>query len=295
MKKLLTVLTTLLLVLGICACSKKSETIGEGTANPRVEYKTLDELLAATDCKLQFPIEEAKNIVYAIIGGEVTEIQYTHEGNDYVYRASKKHEGPKDLAGIQGNPTKTEDLDYKLYTYSDGLVATWSTKDGTNYSLYSKTADATALDLEVLRTRGAGNEDIGGMTGGTSIANPMTAHETLEELNTATGLNLVFNVKDTSDVTYTDINKTVAQIDFKVNGKEYTLRASKEAEGYKALAGYHYDKADEETIQAPVTISYFKEPNAHVATWTSGGVNYSLATTANTVEELSNILAQVAI
>lgn len=296
MKKLLTIFSVLLLVFGICACGSKNNDGGNGSINPRVEYKTIDELIEASGLKLNFPIDEATNIVYAIINNEVTEIQYTHDGNDYVYRASKTLSGPKDLGGIQGEPTKVEEKEYKLSTYNEGLVASWSTSDGTNYTLYSKTADVEKMDLEVLRTRGAGNEDIGGMsTTNANVINPMTSHESLEELNTATGLNLVFNVEGATDITYTSIDNKVAQIDFTLDGNKYTLRASKEASGYKDLAGYHYDKADSETVQIPATIYEFKEAKALVACWASGGLNYSLSSEGNKTEVFSNTLSKVAI
>lgn len=124
---------------------------------------------------------------------------------------------------------------------------------------------------------------------GVGLANPMTYHDSAEEVENAVGVRL--NVPDGAEnVAYLSISGTIGQADFKLDGKEFTLRGSNSLSG-TSLHGVYGEttKTEERTLETGVdiTVSQLSE-TYYVAEWEKDGTFYSLSMSAESDDVLVN-------
>ncbi|MEG0912112.1 MAG: hypothetical protein RSG53_00755 [Oscillospiraceae bacterium] len=96
MKKILTAIAVVLLVsAALISCKTKEDEPQTQIPNPMVEEKNSDAFEAA-GIKLEAP-EEASDVKYYIIAGELAQITFALDGDEYTFRAAKTDE---DISGI---------------------------------------------------------------------------------------------------------------------------------------------------------------------------------------------------
>lgn len=119
MKKLLTILVTLLMLFALCACNNKEEAENIGMANPMVEYSSLEEINEQVGVHLIKPgVMGVTNEKYFVIDGKIAEYDFEVNGGKYCLRASSVLED--DISGVYlGEKTMFEDVDTKTTFYSD--------------------------------------------------------------------------------------------------------------------------------------------------------------------------------
>ena len=131
MKKLLTLLLSLLMFITLAACG------GQKTK----EVSSTAEFSSIGITTMKIPGEVISNIKYYIVDNKIAEIDFTNSGHDYVYRGSKEC-GPSAILDIDSVPTMTvsstfDGISYTLSAYPEGLAAIWI-DNMTTYSLFGK-------------------------------------------------------------------------------------------------------------------------------------------------------------
>jgi len=82
------------------------------------------------------------------------------------------------------------------------------------------------------------NDEENPSIGTVGMVNPNVSYDSLEEINELIGVNLIKPpVMGISDETFIVINNEIGEYTFKINGQEYTLRASKKTDDISGIYG----------------------------------------------------------
>jgi len=121
-------------------------------------------------------------------------------------------------------------------------------------------------------------DDGDNLIGGVGIANPMKYYDSAKEVEEVVGIYLNVPEKAT-DVSYLTISGTIAQADFFLEDREYTLRASNSLTG-TALHGVYGEQvsSEERTFEngTKVMLTQMTE-SYYVAEWEKDGYFFSLS------------------
>ncbi len=145
-----------------CACKEKEPvnpdiTVGTTTTETTKETSVAEKIIS--DLKIVMVVDEtvADNVVYSIEQGEIGQIKFTYNGNDFVFRGAKSLDY-SDIHGITTpvNPnemrSRSEDGSQYFYlTLTDGArIVEWSRFEDKDWSIKCTLYTASALTDEEL-------------------------------------------------------------------------------------------------------------------------------------------------
>lgn len=133
MKKLLTVLLMVLMLVSITACGSSSNTKEVNSTN---DFYNIG--ITTMETPNDFTIS---NIQYYVINKNIAEITFVNSGHKYSYRASKEA-GVAGINEFESEPIEKmssvfNEVSYSLAAYPEGLYAVWI-KDMVTYSLFGE-------------------------------------------------------------------------------------------------------------------------------------------------------------
>ena len=268
MKKIIKIALCLLVLLTICACAKKEEepkeetpTIGEGTANPIIECKSLEEVNKKVGVNIVSPgVMGKEDIFYSYINVDPIIGQYIFEINGYEYTLRASKNVNEDISGlyVDGNtfePGKDFTLIDKEYKMDRFFV------DGVQYVL-------------IIKDNGEMSED--------------QFYTIVQEIEGIHGKDLLVgeyadrtSQRATAIVTKED-DKYVIVVHWSSSAKEtteWTMYATLDGDrltyGGENVANYTYDDNGNETIEETATnnIGYF-EIEDNVLYWKGAASDY---------------------
>lgn len=211
MKKLLTVLLMVLMLVSITACGSSSNTKEVNSTN---DFYNIG--ITTMETPNDFAISDIK---YYVVDKNIAEITFMNSGHKYSYRGSKEV-GVGGIHGIEVEPigkmsSVFNDVSYTLAAYPNGLLAVWI-KDMITYSLFGEglTVDNNYEFFRVIQV----------ITGANVTEEPVTL-PTIDNKTTKDYIMKWFEDNEFKDVDYEYENSdTVAE--------DVVIRLSKKGEAY---------------------------------------------------------------
>ena len=142
MKKILTILLSVMMLISLAACKNKDNGIINPVTNPMKEVDSPAAFAELGITDMEFPGDEhISDVKYYIVNKQIAEIDFVNSGHNYRYRASRDL-GAGSITGIFSTPTTAisstiEGVSYNLAAYPEGLSAIWI-KGMVTYSLFAE-------------------------------------------------------------------------------------------------------------------------------------------------------------
>lgn len=155
MKKLLTILLSVLMALTIAGCAKK-ETIGGNTPNPMTEVESLEKLNELTHGKLTKPavmgVDNEKYFTITSSDMTIADYQFEINGDKCDFRFSDRGNSEEDFSGYYVNgkaafPSENIENGIEYNLEGDAKLARWANADG----IYTFAYERKDMDEETFK------------------------------------------------------------------------------------------------------------------------------------------------